>query len=236
MMRNHWFGTIGLVIAVAMLSAGSAGAQGNWQPGDFGAFRFYVGLFEPQGDSTYWNDTFDVFTGSPSDFEDWVFGGDYLWPNSKQTGALFGASYYQGRATQAYLDWVDADGQDISHTTELALSDLTAAYIFRFGRHNIRPYLGGGAGLLWWNLREQGYFIDFADEELPVVYASYQSDGITWELIALAGLDFRIGYRSSVFVEGRYRWADDELNNDFAGFGTIDLSGMQFVGGFSWSF
>ena len=69
-----------------------------------------------------------------------------------------------------------------------------------------------------------------------MVYASYRSDGITWELFALAGLDVRIGYRSSIFFEGRYRWADDELNNDFAGFGTIDLSGMQFVGGFSWSF
>jgi hypothetical protein len=235
-MRNHRCGTIVLVIAVTMLSAGAAGAQGNWQPGDFGAFRFYVGLIEPQGDSTYWDDTFDVFTGSPSDFEDWVFGGDYLLPNSKQTGVLFGASYYQGRATQAYRDWVDVDGQDISHTTELSLGDFTAAYIFRLGRHNIRPYLGGGAGLLWWDLREQGYFIDFADETLPVVYASYQSDGTTWELFALAGLDVRIGYRSSIFFEGRYRWADDELNNDFAGFGTIDLSGMQFVGGFSWSF
>jgi hypothetical protein len=236
MMRNHRFGTIVLVTAVAMLVAGSAGAQGNWQPGDFGAFRFYVGLFEPQGDSAYWDDAFDVFTGSPSDFEDWVFGADYLWPNSKQTGILFGSSYYQGKTTQAYLDWVDADGRDITHTTELALGDLTAAYVFRFGRHTIRPYLGGGAGLLWWDLREEGYFIDFADEKLPVVYASYRSDGTTWELFALAGLDFRIGYRTSFFVEGRYRWADDELSDDFAGFGTIDLSGMQFAGGFSWSF
>jgi hypothetical protein len=225
-----------LVIAVAALWSASAEAQGNWQPGDFGSWRFYMGVFEPTASSQYWDETFEVFTGSPSDFEDLVFGTDYLWRTSRYGGILFGVSFYDGRATQAYIDWVDAGGGDISHTTTLTLTDMTAAYVLRVGRGGVRPYIGGGGGLLWWRLREEGSFIDFADPNLPIVFASYRSDGTTWELFGLAGLDFRLGHRWSFFFEGRYRWSEAELNQDFAGFGTIDLSGPQVVGGFSYNF
>lgn len=219
------------------LFATGANAQGNWQPGDFGSMRFYLGVFEPRGDSQYWDETFDVFTGAPSSFEDMVFGADYLWGTSKNSGILFGVSYYDGATTQAYRDWVDDAGNDINHATTLSLGDLTAAYIWRFGRSGVRPYIGGGGGLLWWRLREEGDFIDFADPvNLPITYASYYADGTTWELFAIAGLDVPLGFRWSFFVEGRLRWAEAELNKDFAGFGTIDLSGYQLAGGFSWNF
>jgi len=235
-MHNHLYRVLALAIALGTLSAAGVEAQGNWQPGDFGAVRFRLGLFEPEASSQYWDDTFEVFTGSAADFEDFIFGVDYLWRNSRQGGLLFGVSFYEGRTTQAYRDWVDADERDISHTTRLQLNDLTAAYVLRFGRKGIRPYVGGGAGLLWWKLTEEGSFIDFGDDDLPVVYAAYRSDGTTWELFALGGVDIPLGYRWSFFFEGRYRWAEDELDRDFAGFGTIDLSGIELTGGFSWNF
>lgn len=231
--------TILTITVTAMILAGSAGdanAQGNWKPGDFGSLRFSLGIFSPQGDSQYWDETFDAFTGSASDLEDVVFGIDYLWRTSRHAGLLFGGSYFDGAATQAYRDWVDADGGDINHTTSLSLSDLTAAYVWRFGTGGVGPYVGGGGGLQWWNLREEGYFIDFSDPDLPVVFASYRAGGTTWELFALAGLDVPLGRQWSFFFEGRYRWSEDELNEDFSGFGTIDLSGVQLTGGFSWNF
>ena len=225
-----------LVVTVAALWSVSAEAQGNWQPGDFGSWRFSMGIFEPTASSQDLDDAFDVFTGSPSDFEDLVFGTDYLWRTSHQGRNRFGISFYEGRATQAYLDWVDASGQDISHTTTLGLADMTAAYVLRFGRGSVKPYLGGGGGLLWWRLNEEGSFIDFAYPDRPISFASYRSDGTTWELFAFAGLDFRLGRNWSFFFEGRYRWAEAELNRDFAGFGTIDLSGTQLTGGFAYNF
>jgi len=236
-MRCQNYRVLALVIAVASLATVSAEAQGNWRPGDFGSWRFFMGTFEPESDSQFWDDYFFDFTGSPSDFQDLVFGADYLWPTSRNSGLLFGGSYYEGKSTLFYRDWVDADGQDIGHTTSLRLWDLTAAYVVRFGGKNIRPYVGGGGGLLWWQFREDGYFIDFSDEEnLPIFYGSYLADGLTWELLALAGIDFRLSHSWSFFFEGRYRWSDDEMNKDFAGFGTIDLSGAQLVGGFSYNF
>ncbi len=226
--------TIGL--ALACLWTVHAEAQGNWQPGDFGSWRFYGGMFQPAADSQFWDEDFDTFTGSASSFDDLVFGTDYLWRTSRYGGVLFGVSFYEGTATQAYIDYVDGDGGDISHTTSLGLADLTAAYVVRFGSATVRPYVGAGGGFVWWRLREEGYFIDFADDDLPIVFATYQADQVTWELLALAGIDFRLSRQWSFFFEGRYRWAEDELNGDFAGFGTIDLSGLQVVGGFSYNF
>jgi hypothetical protein len=235
-MRRQHSHVIIVMLAVACLGAVHAEAQGNWQPGDFGSWRFYAGVFQPTADSQYWDEDFEVFTGSSSSFDDLVFGSDYLWRTSRSAGVLFGGSYYDGTTTQAYNDWLDGDGQDISHNTSLSLGDLTASYVVRFGQSSVRPYAGAGGGFVWWRLREEGYFIDFADENLPIVFATYQGDGVTWELLALAGIDFRLSRQWSFFFEGRYRWADDELNGDFAGFGTIDLSGVQFAGGFSYNF
>jgi len=65
---------------------------------------------------------------------------------------------------------------------------------------------------------------------------SFSADGTTWELFGLAGFDFPLGYKWSFFFEGRYRWAEAELNKDFSGFGTIDLAGYELTGGFSYNF
>ncbi len=235
-MRNIPIRVLLAAAVICSLAAADAAAQGNWQPGDFGAVRLRLGVFEPVADSQFWDDYFLDFTGSPSSLEDIVFGVDYLWSTSRNSGILFGGSFYEGSTTVSYRDWVDADGGEIRHVTALELTDFSAAYVWRFGRHGARPYLGAGAGLLWWTFREDGRFIDFDDPELPVFTTWYDADGVTWEALALAGLDVPLGGQISFFVEGRYRWAEDELEDDFSGFGTIDLSGYEVAGGLSWNF
>jgi hypothetical protein len=224
-----------LVAIISLVWSAAAEAQGNWQPGDFGSLRLRLGLLQPQADSEYWDEVFTDFTGSASSFEDLVFGIDYLWMTSRQGGFIFGGSFYDGSTTQAYREWQTANGQEIRHTTSLRLNDLYGAFVYRFGRSGVRPYIGAGGGLLWWRLREEGDFIDFSDPDLPVVYATYQSDDTTWELIGLAGLEFPLSFQWRFFAEGRYRWAEDELSGDFAGFGTIDLSGIELTAGFSYN-
>jgi len=128
-----------LAVLIVTAAAVTAEAQGNWRPGDFGSARFRLGLFEPEGDSAYWDDTFSVFTGAAGDFQDLTIGLDYLWRTSARTGIQFGTSFYGGETTQAYLDYVDLDGWDISHVTSLDTWDVSAAYVVRFGD-------GGSAG------------------------------------------------------------------------------------------
>ncbi len=224
----------GALCTVAL--AADVEAQGNWQPGEFGSIRFRVGLFTPEGDSQYWEDKFVDFTGSADSFRDFTWGLDYMWRISHTSGVLFGASFFNGKATQSYYDWVDADGRDISHTTSLQLWDLTAAFVWRVGRGGLVPYVGLGGGFQNWRLEESGSFIDFGDPDLPIVFAGYRSTGWTYEVFGLAGVDVPLGFRWSFFVEGRYRYSEDELTDDFSGFGTIDLSGTELTAGLSWNF
>jgi hypothetical protein len=235
-MRHHPLRAALLCLIVVAVFAPDASAQGNWKPGDYGSLRFRLGLFEPDGESMYWDDKFRDFTGSPSSFEDFVWGIDYLWRTSRSSGLLFGSSFYDGKTTQAYLDWVDASGREIRHVTNLQVWDITAAFVWRLGQGGVVPYLGAGGGFLYWYLEESGDFIDFGDPDLPIVFARYRASGWTYEGFGMVGLDVNLGYRWSFFVEGRYRVSDDELSDDFAGMGTLDLSGTEFTAGLSWNF
>ncbi len=235
-MRGQLTRGVILLSAVMAISAADARAQGNWRPGDFGSLRVWMGVFEPAADSRYWDDVFADFTGAASDFQDGVVGVDYLWRTSSSGGVLFGTSAYEGQTTQAYRDYVDERGYDISHLTTLDQWDLTATWVARLGQGQVVPYVGVGGGFLHWRLTEEGDFIDFVDPDMPIVFARYRDEGWTWEALALVGLDFQVSYRWSVFVEGRYRWADDELGGDLAGLGTIDLGGGQVAAGLSWNF
>jgi hypothetical protein len=232
--------TRSLILGLLILTAGAlqAEAQGNWQPGDFGSLRMRFGLWEPEGDSEYWDETFAVFTGSPGDFQDLTFGLDYLWRTSAHSGLQFGTTFYSGQATQAYWDYVDLDGYDISHGTALDTWDVNALYVFRYGDASsaVIPYVGLGGGMLFWSLEESGDFIDFSTPDNEIYYADYYAEGWTWEALALVGIDVPLGFRWSFFGEGRYRYAEDELGDDFSGFGTLDLSGWEFAAGFAWNF
>ena len=227
-----------LLVAAIPLVFLAADAEAQWsrvvEPN--GQFRFRFGLFEPTGSSDGWDGIFEGFTGQPSDLQDFVWGTDLMWRTGRNTGLLFGLSWYDGATTSAYEDWVAGDGSEVRHTTRLRLWDLTAAFIYRFPTGGVRPYLGLGGGFVWYDLTDEGYFIDFGSPDLPVIWAWYGASGNTFEAFGLAGLDIPLGSRWSFFVEGRYRWASDELGQDYAGFGELDLSGWEATGGFGFYF
>lgn len=226
-----------LLAAAALALAVPAEAQYRYRT-ETGELRFRVGLFEPEGDSQYWEEKFVDFTGSTSDFEDLTFGIDYQWRMGPSSSIMFGGAWYEGSSTNAYRDWVDADGNAIRHLTELQTWELTVAWVASLGqpRSAIRPYLGVGGGLLGWELIEVGDFIDFGSDDLPIVRTGYRSDGTTYLLFAVAGLDFRLGPGWSFFAEARWRDADDTLGDDLADLGKLDLSGLEYSGGLSFRF
>lgn len=221
-----------------LVFASSASAQGNWRPGDTGQTRFRLGIFEPEGASNGWNALYAGFTGAPGDLDDLSWGFDLGWKMTRQSGFLFGLSFYEGSATSAYTDWVDGDGNDIRHSKRLRLNDLSVMYVFEIGPPAgiVRGYVGGGVGILWYELSEGGSFIDFASEELDIVTTVYGTDATTWELLAVAGVDVRLGWQWSLFAEARWREADDALGDDYSELGTLDLSGLELAGGLAFKF
>ncbi|HEV2845553.1 MAG TPA: hypothetical protein VG477_11950, partial [Thermoanaerobaculia bacterium] len=70
-----------VIIALAGLLVASmpAFAQArSYYPEREGAFRIHLGGFQPDGESEYWEDNEEDFTGSVDDFENVSFGLDYL--------------------------------------------------------------------------------------------------------------------------------------------------------------
>lgn len=225
-----------LVIALALLCLAAAAAEAGGRTQS--EFRMRLGQFEPDGKSEFWDTQFQDFTGDIGDFDDFTLGVDYIWSLGNSSALMFGFGYYDSETTQAYHDWTDTEGVPIRHATSLQTSELTVAWLFRFGRDRgrVTPYAGVGAGFVWWQLEESGDFIDFGDSELPVVFAVYRAEGSAKEVFVVAGLDFRLSYFWSFFVEGRWKDVDDELGDDYGGFGEIDLGGTEFNAGVSFRF
>jgi hypothetical protein len=227
-----------LVLVVLLVGVSDVQAQHSWRPGDNGSARVRFGLFDPEADSKYWDDKFLDFTGQASDFKDPSFGLDYIWQTGSSSAVMFGFGWWEGGSTQAYRDWVDGQGHDIAHTTTVSVWELTASWMLQFGRRGMRPtpYVGVGGGFLWYTLEEAGAFIDFSELDYPIVNALYSASGTTFVYFALAGIDVPITHSFSFVAEGRWKEAADDLEGDFAGFGELDLSGVEISGGFAWNF
>jgi opacity protein-like surface antigen len=222
-------------ILIAGLAAGPASAQYYDREH---TLRFRAGLFEPDGESQYWDDTAGLFTGDASDFEDTLVGFDYRMSlGGEHLALLLSASDYSGEDHRTYLDFVDDTGGEIRHTASLDITSLTAGLVLRFAPHAaVSPYIGAGGGLYSWTLEERGRFIDFGSPGLDLFRSDFQDEGDTFGYYVQAGLDIPLGAGWALFAEGRWHEADDELSGDFEGLGTLDLSGREISAGASWTF
>ena len=227
---------LGLLAAVAPAWGQSYGRRGAGVAERDGAFRIRFGDFRPEGDSEYWDDKELDFTGTASDLENGLFGADYLFSLGRRTGLLFSGSVYEGDTTQSYRDFVDNFGDRIRHDTTLGIATATLGVVFQFAPEaQISPYIGAGGGAYFWRLREEGDFIDFGPNPDEVFSATLESDGVAFGYYWLAGVEAPLTQRISLYAEGRWSRAEDELSGDFEGFGDIDLSGREYSVGLSWN-
>lgn len=224
-----------LVLAVLLATAAPALAQQRGYYERDGAFRLRGGIFTPDGESEYWTDKEEEFTGDAGDLENVVVGTDYLLTLSPWTGVLFSGSIFSGDTTQSYLFFEDNFGDRIRHDTTLQLGTVTAAFVFQLAGEEvpIRPYIGFGGGLYVWSLEEDGDFVDL--DTLDVFSASLESSGAVLGYFGVAGIEVPLSRNFSLLAEGRWHQAEDELSGDFEDFGTIDLSGLEITAGLSWN-
>jgi hypothetical protein len=202
------------------------------------AFRVSLGALTLDGNSQYWEEKELDFTAVIGDYDDVVVGGDYLYFISSRVGILGSFSVFEGSATQSYRDFVDNFGGEIAHVGRLQTASLDLGLIVHLlgSRAPVMPYLGAGGSFISYELEEDGEFIDFGFSPPEVIADRYQADGDTFGFFWLVGIEVPLGGSTSLFAEGRWRSADDELSQDFAGLGSLDLSGRSISAGISWSF
>ena len=89
----------------------------------------------------------------------------------------------------------------------------------------IVPFVGGGAGGVWYRLRQEGEFVD--NETLEIFEDEFESRGWSVGATGFGGADVSLTPRLGITVEGRYLWAKGPMNRDFSTFNKIDLSGYD---------
>lgn len=200
--------------------------------------RLRLGVFELDGRSAFWDDSFGIFTGSRASFDDVEWGVDFNARLSYWWDLQVSGTSYESATGRSYRDYTDGFGDEVVHEAGLSLSSLTvAAVLYPLGRgRTFTPYVGIGGGFYSWDYYEIGDFIDFDVDPAEVISAGFEARGVTMGRYLMAGLDIPISADWKIFVEGRWTRVDDQLADDFDGFGTIDLSGRTVSVGFSYSF
>jgi opacity protein-like surface antigen len=228
-----------MLLLAALPALAQRGRHGGrrYYPEREGAFRIHLGAFQPEGDSEYWNEKEEDFTGSVDDLENASFGIDYLLPLTNRLSLMFSGSVFEGDTTNAYRDFEDNFGDRIRHDTTLGIASGTIGPVLHLTGPDsaIQPYIGAGVGAFAWELEESGDFIDFDSPSQPIFSADLRSEGVTFGYYWLAGLEAPITPRLSIFAEGRWTRVEDDLSDDFEGFGKIDLGGREFAAGLSWN-
>jgi opacity protein-like surface antigen len=228
-----------IIILAAPATAGPAPhtSRGHW--GEEQALRVDLGAFRPDGESSYWEDKAIDFTGDAEDFEDAAVAIGYVRFLGPRLGLAVSGSFYEPLSeTQEYLFFEDERGFPIYHVTDLETYSLTLGFLFHLARRDaaIVPYLGIGGGVYFWRLTEVGDFIDFSTPSLEIFFDFFEDEGSTLGYYYQAGLEVPVARNWSVYAEGRWQKAEDDLGGDFEGLGEIDLSGRTIAAGVSWSF
>ncbi len=230
--------TASLLVLLGAAGEAAAGHRGP-DPGDM-AFQFRVGGFFLDGESEFWTDAEDTFTLDSSDFDDAIIGLSIVGSFGNHLEAGFNADFYDATVVSAVRGFTDEDGFPILHDSRLRMAPLTVDLRFLpAGRYRVRNqgrlvrqpvfYVGGGAGLVFWEYEEIGDFVDFSDD--TIFFDRFTDDGASFEVHGLAGVELPIGPAWNLLFEGRYSWVDETLGRDFSGLGEIDLGGMSaYVG------
>jgi hypothetical protein len=146
---------------------------------------------------------------------------------------------YTGRnARSEYRSWVDNNRLPIEQNTRLRQASFTAGVRYALlsrGRQvstlayvptRLVPYVGGGAGILRYDLVQYGDFIDVAD--FDVFSDQLPSEGWAPTAYVNGGVDWLLIKKFAVTFDVKYQFASPELDESaWSGFEPLGLSGVR---------
>lgn len=149
--------------------------------------------------------------------------------------------YANSNAASESRDFIGADDKPIAQQTSLRRTPLSiGARLFPLKRGEavgryawipsaFTPYIGAGAGMMFYRLAQQGDFVDASD--LSVFTDELHSSGNAALLYGEAGATYWLNQRVGVTADARYNWSKAAMRNDFVRFNNIDLRGVQATAG-----
>jgi hypothetical protein len=236
-------------LILVLLTAVSANAQQARPNPDFlfeppqGTFGIRGSWVTSRNGSDWYDFVTDQLTIDGKDFNSAAFGLDGGIALTNRLDIAISFDYTQSTTHSEYRRYVDNNRLPIEQQTLLRNVNLGAGLKFALterGREvgrlawvpkKVVPYVGAGAGATWFQLRQQGDFVDYLD--LSVFPDVFESEGWTPSIHVLGGVDVRVFRRAYVSFDARYLWASGDLGSDWIDFDPIDLSGLKLSAGIS---
>lgn len=245
-------GRIGWVVAgFVMLAVGIAPRSAAAQGGDGFLFRAprlqlgvrvgYAALLGPRsaGSTTdLYGFTQDLLTIDDGDWDATGLAGELGVRLSDRFDLMVDFGQNRSEVTSEFRDWVDQDDLPIVQTTSFTRRPLNFSLRYfvvdrgrRIGRfawipRSFVPFVGAGVGSVWYDLEQEGEFIDF--QTLEIFGDRLSSSGRANTAHLSAGFQYAVGKYGVLTAEGLYRFGSGGLGGDFVGFDDLDLSGLQF--------
>jgi len=248
-MRSDWgraavAGALALAAGLALAPplAAQAGGDGFLFKAPTGRLGLRVGYARPNAGSDVYSFFTNELTLGKSDFGAVDMAADLAFRVAPRNDVVFSLGYAGSRARSEFRHWVDQNDLPIEQRTTLQRVPITASikwYLVEPGRSIGRfawlprryvPYVGVGAGGMWYRLHQWGDFV--ANDSVHSVFTdSFGSDDWALTVHAFAGMDVALSPRFVLTGEARYTYARAPLGSDFSGFDRIDLSGLSLTAG-----
>jgi hypothetical protein len=206
---------------------GSVGIRGSW-------------LFARAG-SDWYDFVTRQLTLDHEDFNAPAFGADVGIALAPRLDVVIGFDFSQARSSSEYRDFVDNFRLPIEQQTRLREVNLSGSLRYaltergrEIGRfawvpRTVVPYAGAGGGMLWFDMRQTGDWVDFQDNS--IFTDVFVARGWTPSAHVLGGVDIKVFRRLYLNLDARYLWAAGDLGSDWIDFDPIDLTGMRLAAG-----
>ncbi|GMR13954.1 MAG: hypothetical protein BMS9Abin29_2180 [Gemmatimonadota bacterium] len=197
--------------------------------------------FVPRAGSEIFNFTRDQLTVEKSDFNTAGIGGEIAVRASDRVDIALNFGYGRSEILSEFRDFVGTDDLPIFQTTDFTRVPVTASvklYLVDRGRSvsrfawiptKVAPYVGGGAGFVWYEFVQDGEFVDFNNLDIFVDRLSSRGTSATGHVFG--GVDLSLGGIWVLTSEARYSVGSVAMDEDFVGFDNIDLNGLQLTVG-----
>jgi hypothetical protein len=96
------------------------------------------------------------------------------------------------------------------------------------------PFVGGGAGVIWYRMKQHGDFVDYVD--YSVFPELFDSSGATPSGHVFGGMDWRMWRHLYATFDVRHVWAAGDLGPKWVDFDPIDLAGTRVSAGINVAF
>jgi hypothetical protein len=237
----------GLALLLAVPTLAFAQSQEPTRSADFlfGRPKTSVSVHGGWNIASAGSDLFDFVTEQltvdKGDFSSPGIGGDVGFAITPRIDVAGGFFFAKASQASEYRDFVDNDLLPITQSTSLRTMQLTGSVRYALrprGRdvsrfawvpNRLVPYVGAGGGVIYYEFRQSGDFVDFQD--LSVFTDVFRSNGWAPSGHVFGGVDVQLYRGLYASIEGRYTKASATLGSDFIDFDPIDLSGFRMAGG-----